>query len=71
MLAADTRATAFYHWMSVGKCVDRLVTGGTANEVCAHRLALSAPDDVRQQVAQLELDVPLGQEDMGQPVHRG
>ena len=69
MLGADTCAAALHHWMSDGECIDRLVTRRTADELCAHAIALRAPDDVCQKVAELEPGARLGQEDVRQPVH--
>src|SRR5262249_49426385 len=67
--AADAGAAAAYDGMRIRERIDRLMTPRTALELHAHRLALGSPDDVREEIAEPELERRFGQEDVGQPVH--
>jgi hypothetical protein len=68
-VAADPRSAAVDDRVRVGEHVDHLVLPDTVQERGRHGGAVAALDEVRQQVAEAELDGGLGQEDVGQPVH--
>jgi hypothetical protein len=71
MLGTEPHAAATHDRMSVGERVDCLVPLRSKNEPRTHGGEVRTAHYIRQQVAEPELDVVVGEEDVREPVHRG